>query len=416
MIDIAIIGGGAAGYYAAIQSALLHPHLSIAIFERGVLGLEKVKVSGGGRCNVTHNALVPEYLATHYPRGEKALLGPFYHHGPKEVIAFFKAQGVPLKVEPDGRMFPVANTSQAVIDCFVKLRESLGITLYAKTALKSLSSKAPFEWVLGSAAQSFKARTVLMATGSNPKILHLLDQLGHNIEKPVPSLFTFNIKDSRIAGLAGVSTPARVKLILAGVKEKKSLKAAGPLLITHWGMSGPAVLKISAWGARALAAVNYEFKIAVNFLPELTQDMVLEQLQKFKKIQPNKFICNWPAFKLPKRLWVSLVVFAGIPNTLVWAHLTKTQLLALSQALAESVFSVKGKSTFKEEFVTAGGVKLKEVSFKDLQSKKFPGLFFAGEILNIDAITGGFNFQNAWTTAYLAAQGMVAVCTQGQHK
>jgi len=408
MLDIAILGGGAAGYYAAIQTALLNPELKIAIIERGALGLDKVKVSGGGRCNVTHDAPAPAHLVTHYPRGEKALLGPLHHHGPREVIAFFEAQGVPLKVEADGRMFPEANSSQAIIDCFVSLRTSLGISLYSKTSVKNILQNKDQSWCLKTADQDIVARQLLIASGSNPKVLVLLEALGHQIEKLVPSLFTFNIKDARISNLAGVSTLASLRLIFPGQKEKKALKAAGPLLVTHWGMSGPAILKLSAWGARLLEEVQYKFQIAINFLPDSNTQGVLDKLYGFKKSNPKKLVLKSYNFDIPKRLWNSLVLASGVPLELEWAHMTKEQLVALAEELTNGVYDVNGKSTFKEEFVTAGGVKLKEVSFKDCQSKKYPGLYFAGEVLNIDAITGGFNFQNAWTTAFLAAQGMVA--------
>ncbi|MEJ6546871.1 MAG: NAD(P)/FAD-dependent oxidoreductase [Flavobacteriaceae bacterium] len=408
MLDIAILGGGAAGYYAAIQTALLNPELKIAIIERGALGLDKVKVSGGGRCNVTHDAPDPAHLVTHYPRGEKALLGPFHHHGPKEVIAFFEAQGVPLKVEADGRMFPEANSSQAIVDCFVSLRISLGISLYSKTSVKNILKDKDNSWCLKTADQDIVARQLLIASGSNPKVLGLLEALGHQIEKLVPSLFTFNIKDARISDLAGVSALASVRLILPGQKEKKTLKASGPLLVTHWGMSGPAILKLSAWGARLLEEVQYKFQISINFLPNSNTQQTLEMLYGFKKSNPKKLVLKSYDFDIPKRLWNSLVLAIGVPLQLEWAHMTKEQLVALAEALTNGMYEVNGKSTFKEEFVTAGGIKLKEVSFKDCQSKKHLGLYFAGEVLNIDAITGGFNFQNAWTTAFLAAQGMVA--------
>ena len=408
MLDVAIIGGGAAGYYAAIQTAMLNPSLRIALFEKGALGLEKVKISGGGRCNVTHDAMEPDYLVTHYPRGEKALLGPFHHYGPKEVIAFFESQGVPLKIESDGRMFPVANTSQAILDCFTSLREKLGITLYSKTAVKYIEPLNASGWNIITATETYCAKKVLMATGSSPKMIRMLQELGHGVEATVPSLFTFNIKDPRIEGLAGLSTPAVVHLKLPGIKQKKALHAKGPLLITHWGLSGPAILKLSAWGARLLYGLDYNFTISVNFLPEYKHAQeVLEALHTLKKKDSKKTLMKWVPFGLPKRLWQSLLMHIEIPSDIIWANMTKSQLQSLAEILSASDFEVKGKSTFKEEFVTAGGIKLKEVSFTDVQSKKFPGLYFAGELLNIDAITGGFNFQNAWTTAYLAAKGMV---------
>jgi len=336
------------------------------------------------------------------------LLGPFHHYGPKEVIAFFETQGVPLKIESDGRMFPVANTSQAILDCFTSLREKLGITLYSKTAVKSIEPLNASGWNIITATETYCAKKVLMATGSSPKMIRMLQELGHGVEATVPSLFTFNIKDPRIEGLAGLSTPAVVHLKLPGIKQKKALHAQGPLLITHWGLSGPAILKLSAWGARLLYGLDYNFTISVNFLPEYKHAQeVLEALHTLKKKDSKKTLMKWVPFGLPKRLWQSLLMHIEIPSDIIWANMTKSQLQSLAEILSASDFEVKGKSTFKEEFVTAGGIKLKEVSFTDVQSKKFPGLYFAGELLNIDAITGGFNFQNAWTTAYLAAKGMV---------
>ena len=407
MLDIAIVGGGAAGYFAAIQAALKQPGLQIAILERGTLGLDKVRVSGGGRCNVTHHALDPKHLSTHYPRGEKALLGPFHHYGPAEVIAFFEQQGVPLKIESDGRMFPVANSSEAIINCFVRLRESLGISLFDKCALKALAQNSDGSWLLHTANQEISAKKILLATGSNSKIFSMLSSLGHEMVPAVPSLFTFHISDPRLEGLAGLSTPALVRLRLPGEAAKKSLLTSGALLITHWGLSGPAILKLSAWGARVLAEAHYDFNIEINFLPQYSPTSILEQLFAHKKKQAKKKIYSSYDFELPKRLWQRLVAFSGISEDVEWAHITKDQLAALGKQLTQASLAVTGKSTFKEEFVTAGGVSLKEVSFKDLQSKLFPGLYFAGEILNIDAITGGFNFQSAWTTGFLAAQGMV---------
>jgi len=401
--DILVIGGGAAGFFTAINAAEMNPSKRIGLLERGKDVLTKVKISGGGRCNVTHAQYDPRELSKNYPRGEKELLGPFHSFMTGDTVAWFESKGVQLKTEADGRMFPVSDSSQTIIDCFLAETERLSIDVLLNNSVKSVS-KTDAVWSIETTAQVLEAKVLVVASGSNPKIWKLMEQLGHTIVLPVPSLFTFNIKDSRILDLPGVSTPASIKVL--NEKGKVELESDGPLLITHWGMSGPAILKLSAWGARILAPREYRFTIIVNWLPELSEDEVLEALVANKGEFSKQTILKYAHFGLPKRLWRNVVKAVGIDATETWAEITKRKLQNLAQQLTASYFEVNGKSTFKEEFVTAGGVDLKEVNFKTFESKKCPGLYFAGEVLNIDAITGGFNFQNAWTGAFMVAQAI----------
>ncbi|MFD1094893.1 BaiN/RdsA family NAD(P)/FAD-dependent oxidoreductase [Salegentibacter chungangensis] len=397
--DIIIIGGGAAGFFTAINAAEMKPGLKILILERGKEVLTKVRISGGGRCNVTHAEFVPKELTRNYPRGEKELRGPFHSFMTGDTIGWFADRGIELKTEEDGRMFPVSDSSETIINCFLSEAERLKIQVLKNHSVKKLG-KQENKWIVETSKGDFSAGKVMMATGSNPKIWKLLEGLGHSIVPAVPSLFTFNIKDVRIKGLAGISTYAEVK-----VKGEK-LESDGPLLITHWGLSGPGILKLSAWGARELFARNYQFQVEVNWLPGSDPEAMLENLKQLKLEQAKQKVAKYAHFELPKRLWQSLVRASAIKEDDIWADLTKAQLRNLSLQLTKAEFQVNGKSTFKEEFVTAGGVELKEVNFKTFESKLQPGLFLAGEVLNIDAITGGFNFQNAWTGGYLAAKAM----------
>ncbi|MBL4662948.1 MAG: NAD(P)/FAD-dependent oxidoreductase [Flavobacteriaceae bacterium] len=401
--DILIVGGGAAGFFTAINAAEMNPSLRIGLLERGKEVLTKVKISGGGRCNVTHAEYEPRELSKNYPRGEKELLGPFHSFMTGDTVAWFDSRGVELKTEEDGRMFPVSNSSQSIIDCFLAEIERLSIDVLMNNSVKQISKDGEI-WKVETTNQVLEASVLVIATGSNPKIWKLLEQLGHTIVPPVASLFTFNIKDVRILDLPGVSMLANIKIL--NDKHKVELESEGPLLITHWGMSGPAILKLSAWGARILAPRDYRFTIIVNWLLDLSEEEVLSQLMNKKGEFPKQTILKYTQFGLPKRLWQNMVKAVGIDATEIWAEITKKKLQNLAQQLTASYFEVNGKSTFKEEFVTAGGVDLKEVNFKTFESKKCQGLYFAGEVMNIDAITGGFNFQNAWTGGYMVAQAI----------
>ncbi|GGX22629.1 NAD(P)/FAD-dependent oxidoreductase [Aquimarina muelleri] len=399
--DVIIVGGGAAGFFTAINVAENNSKLKIAILERGKEVLSKVRVSGGGRCNVTHAEFIPNELSKNYPRGEKELKGPFHTFMTGDTMDWFDRRGVALKIEEDGRVFPVSDSSSTIIDCFLSEAKQLGIEILKNHAVKDFYLKDD-EWVLKTSQGNFVATKLMIATGSNPKIWKHLQDLGHEALNPVPSLFTFNSKDSRIKDLPGVVTNAAIK-----IKDSK-LSSDGPLLITHWGMSGPAILKLSAWGAIELHTKEYNFEIVINWLQYQTQQETLDMLGTLKATYPKQQIYTYAQFELPKRLWQSLVLASGIEKNTRWADANKTHLNALSQQLTQGMFKVKGKSTFKEEFVTAGGIDLKEVNFKTFESKKHKHLYFAGEVLNIDAITGGFNFQNAWTGAFIAAQAITS--------
>lgn len=401
--DVIIIGGGAAGFFTAINAAEKNPNLKIVILERGKDVLTKVKVSGGGRCNVTHAEFLPKELTQNYPRGEKELLGPFHTFMTGDTIAWFEKRGVELKIEEDGRMFPVSNSSQTIIDCFLSETKRLGVEVLLSQPVKEIQ-KNEGRYILTTSTDTFSAEKIVVTTGSNPKIWKLLKDLGHSIVPAVPSLFTFNIKDSRIADLPGLSTNASVKVL--DKNGKTVLESDGPLLITHWGMSGPAILKLSAWGARILEPIKYNFTIEVNWLNTLTEEDVLDSLKNLKILQGKQTIYKYAQFELPKRLWQSIVKAAGIAETLTWAEATRENFQNLANQLTAAIFEVNGKSTFKEEFVTAGGVDLKEVNFKTFESRVCKNLFFAGEVLDIDAITGGFNFQNAWTSGYIVSQNL----------
>lgn len=402
-LDIIIIGGGAAGFFTAINAAEKNPNLKIVILERGKDVLTKVKVSGGGRCNVTHAEFLPKELTQNYPRGEKELLGPFHTFMTGDTIAWFEKRGVELKIEEDGRMFPTSNSSQTIIDCFLSETKRLGVEVLLSQPVKEIQ-KNEGRYILTTSTDTFSAEKIVVTTGSNPKIWKLLKDLGHSIVPAVPSLFTFNIKDSRIADLPGLSTNASVKVL--DKNGKTVLESDGPLLITHWGMSGPAILKLSAWGARILEPIKYNFTIEVNWLNTLTEEDVLDSLKNLKILQGKQTIYKYAQFELPKRLWQSIVKAAGIAETLTWAEATRENFQNLANQLIAAIFEVNGKSTFKEEFVTAGGVDLKEVNFKTFESRICKNLFFAGEVLDIDAITGGFNFQNAWTGGYIVSQNL----------
>jgi predicted Rossmann fold flavoprotein len=420
VFDIVVIGGGASGFFSALNLAVSRPNLKIVILERGSNVLTKVKISGGGRCNVTHAEFIPQDLVLNYPRGEKELLGPFHSFMTGDTIGWFEERGVQLKIEEDGRMFPVSDSSQTIIDCFLAEAAKYNVKILKEHVVKEFAltrcspkgresrkldfakadSEKSYPWKVITSKGIFKSKYLIAATGSNPKMWNLLEKLGHTITPAVPSLFTFNIKDKRIEGLMGLSTEAAVEVV--GL----NLQSEGPLLITHWGMSGPGILKLSAWGARELNDRGYNFKVKVNWLLHVVKEEALDQLNDLKYKYGKQSPYSYAHFELPKRLWKKLLEASGIQEELNWGDVSKSMLEQLSKELTEGIFQVNGKSTFKEEFVTAGGVELKEVNFKTFESKVLPNLFLAGEVLNIDAITGGFNFQNAWTGGYHIAEAI----------
>ncbi|WP_134355991.1 BaiN/RdsA family NAD(P)/FAD-dependent oxidoreductase [Flavobacterium psychrophilum] len=408
--DIIIVGGGAAGFFAAINIVENSPKTKVCILERGQEVLTKVRISGGGRCNVTHACFVPNDLVKFYPRGEKELRGPFHQFCSGDTIDWFEKHGVELKIEDDGRMFPTSNSSQTIIDCFLTATKKLGIDVLTGQSVQSVFKSDAF-WKVETNHETFACKKIIMTTGSNPKIWDMLQNLGHSVVEPVPSLFTFNIKDTRIKDLMGLSALASVKVknSTRGKAEQSGakLEASGPLLITHWGMSGPGILRLSAWGARELANKKYQFAILVNWLNDKTVEEVATILRALKLEHSKKTVSKKSPFGIPNRLWESIVLASQIDVEVKWADLTKNQLANLTHQLTNAEFQVNGKSTFKEEFVTAGGIDLKEINFKTMESKILPNLYFAGEIVNIDAITGGFNFQNAWTSGFIVANSVL---------
>lgn len=400
--DVIVVGGGASGFFTAINLGEQRPDLRIAILERGKEVLSKVKISGGGRCNVTHACFVPNVLTKFYPRGERELRGPFNTYCTGDVMEWFDQRGVALKIEEDGRVFPESDSSQTIIDCFLEEADQLNVKIITQTIVQNVL-KEDDVWKIETTKDTYQCSQVIIAAGSNNKIWELCASLGHSIVAPVPSLFTFNTKDERLQDLMGVSAP------MVSLKVKGStLKANGPLLITHWGLSGPAILRLSAWGARELFEKSYQFDLVVNWTNDYVFDEVLEELMENKLEHPKKTIAKYPQYNLTHRLWQQLVKAANISETMIWADVPKKNVVKLAEQLTQCTFKINGKSTFKEEFVTAGGIELKEINFKTMESKVVENLYFTGEVLNIDAITGGFNFQNAWTTGYLAAQAIAS--------
>lgn len=401
--DAIVIGGGAAGFFAAIRCVEQNPNKRILILEKASQTLGKVLISGGGRCNVTHACFEPAKLITYYPRGGAELRGAFTRFQPQDTVAWFEERGVRIKTESDGRMFPVTDDSNTIANTLRFSAKQAGVRVELGTSVLGVekTSQGGFRLEVRREAgsQSIQTKKLLFATGGDRKSLDLIRKLGHTIADPVPSLFTFNIKDKRIDGLAGLSVD---DVIL----KMDSLTTRGPLLITHWGMSGPAVLRLSAWGARILFDKKYASTLTVNWLGNYKLDSTLEVLQRNKDWHENarKKVSAHSAFsQIPIRLWKQLVGFLGEKN---WADVSKAELRRLAEELTAGEFRIQGKGQFKEEFVTCGGVSLKEVDFKTMQSRVVDGLFFAGEVLDIDGITGGFNFQAAWTTGWLAGSAM----------
>jgi predicted Rossmann fold flavoprotein len=401
---IIIIGGGAAGFFAAITAAMTHSHASITLLEAGREFLTKVRISGGGRCNVTHHCFEPSQLVQYYPRGGKALRGAFSRFQPRDMIAWFKSRDVTLKTEADGRMFPITDDSATIANCLLETAKEYGVHLRPNSPVKLLQKTENQFWIELKNGEILKGDRVLIATGSNPMSYRWAKELGHQIQEPVPSLFTFNIKDSRLTDLAGIAVE-NVRVSLVSTDQKK-LEQMGPLLITHWGVSGPAILKLSAWGARLLHDQKYQMPLIINWLPNYNRETLQAILLETKQSQPRKQILNFSPVEIPKRLWQNLVKFIGLDSKIVWADLSKKSLNNFLIELLQGEYLIQGKGVFKEEFVTCGGVNLSEINFKTMESKKCPGLFFAGEVLDIDGVTGGFNFQSAWTTGWLAGQAM----------
>ena len=428
-----MIGGGAAGFFGAIATATANPNAQVTLLEAGRL-LAKVRISGGGRCNVTHACFDPALLVQHYPRGGKALRGPLSRFHARHTVDWFAEHGVRLKTEPDGRMFPITDSSATIVECLLEAARATGVKIRTGAAVTQISqrvgatlgvashtisvgtgntsaavlpvepvadSKSWFEIQLKSGEVVLSDR-ILLATGSSAQGYQLAQALGHQIKPPVPSLFTFNVPDERLQGLAGVATPVHLRLATAGDK----LEQTGPLVITHWGLSGPAVLKLSAWGARVLHDSHYQATLQINWLPQHNAETLRQELLQIKSNLSRRAITASCPVPLPRRLWQRLVTTVGILPEARWAELPNKTLNQLIQELTQGRYLLKGKGVFKEEFVTCGGINLKEVNFQTMESRCCPGLYFAGEILDIDGVTGGFNFQSAWTTGWLAGQAM----------
>lgn len=420
---VIVVGGGAAGFFAAIACAeKLGAAGLVTLYEATAHPLAKVRVSGGGRCNVTHACFEPPALVKNYPRGGRELLGAFHRWQPRDTVAWFAERGVETKTEADGRMFPVTDDSATIVGCLLRAAETAGVHVVTSMGVRKVEAVGgvlrappanqmaarrthgpPSFWLTLTDGSGVRCDRVLLATGGNKSSagLTIAQALGHTIEPPVPSLFTFHIDDARLIGLSGVAVENAVTAV-RGTK----LRESGPLLITHWGLSGPAVLKLSAWGARELAALHYEFPLAVNWAPPHTRESLGRELSAVRAANPRKQIATWSPLAMPQRLWERLVTSAGIGPATPWAQVGNAALGTLAAQLTAAEFKVVGKSMFKEEFVTCGGVRLSEVDFKTMESRICPGLHFAGEVLDIDGVTGGFNFQSGWTTGWLAGQAL----------
>ena len=399
---VIVAGGGAAGFFAAIACAEADRSARVFLYEATSHLLAKVRISGGGRCNVTHACFEPAELMRRYPRGGRALAGAFSRWSPRDTIAWFEARGVPLKTEEDGRMFPVTDNSQTIVDCLRGAAEKAGVQVVLNRGLKSAKTRIAGGFdVLLTTDETVSCERLLLATGGNRSNAGFVMSaaFGHAIEPPVPSLFTFHIDDERLKGLSGVSVEDATTAV-----KGSSLHERGPLLITQWGQSGPAILKLSAWGARELHDCNYIFSLRVNWAPKFNVETVRVSLESARNSNPRKQIGTWCPVGLPVRLWEKLLVAAGIRCESPWTSVGNPSLRALAAQICEGEFAVRGKSLFKDEFVTCGGVRLSEVDLKTMESRLVPGLYFAGEMLDIDGVTGGFNFQAAWTTGWLAGQ------------
>jgi predicted Rossmann fold flavoprotein len=400
--SIAIIGGGAAGFFAAVKAASMNPELTVTLLEQSSTLLGKVKISGGGRCNVTHACYDVRELVKFYPRGQKELLGPFSHFACEQTIEWFEHRGVQLKTEADGRIFPVTDDSQTIIDCLIKEAKQLGVHIISNAKVTRFIQQGNFTLFYND--QKLIADKVVVATGSSKYIWEQLEFLGHTIIPPVPSLFTFNINHPLIQGLSGIT----LKNISCNLSETTTT-TNGPVLITHSGLSGPAILKLSAFGVRILHDRNYVAELYLNWL-NMPIDKVLAVLKEQKQIQSKKQAGNFTPFDLPQRFWSNVLTVNGIRSEKNTADLSANELQNIAHTLTQSKLKLYSKNTNKDEFVTAGGIDLKEVNFKTMESKKIPDLYFAGEVLDIDAVTGGFNFQAAWTTGYIAGEHAASTC------
>ncbi len=402
--DLIVIGGGAAGFFGAITCAE-HSNSKVLILEKSSQFLQKVKISGGGRCNVTHDCMKPRELIKNYPRGEKSLMGSFSRFNVADTVEWFNSRGVELKTEEDGRMFPVTDSSQTIMNSLLNAAEAAGVETRTLEGVDWISKDADLFTLVTDLDNTLTASNILLATGGTRLAAgaKLASSLGHRLEPPVPSLFTFKIKDSRLTDLQGLSVePAEVKI------PSTKLSSSGPVLITHWGLSGPGILKISAWGARELSEKDYTFQISVNWIPNDDPDDIISDL---RTSAGKRQVSTYSPFRsIPKRLWHRFLKASSIPETTLWSQISKEQYQKLIYQLTESKFHVDGKSLNKDEFVTCGGVQLKEINLKTMESKLVEGVYFAGEVMNIDGITGGFNFQNAWTSGHSAGMSVAMKC------
>ena len=403
MFDLIVIGGGAAGFFGAIQAAEMNPQLRIIILEKTTKLLSKVRISGGGRCNVTHHCFEPTELSYHYPRGQKSLKSLFRKYQAKDIVSWFEAKGVKLKTEEDGRMFPVTDSSDTIIDCFLSLADLYNIRIETGTGVKSINPAVDGFEILIDGGGKFSGKKVLIALGGhpNPQSYECIKTTGHSITSLIPSLFTFNDSEKRFKDLMGVSVP-KGAVRIAGTK----LFQDGPVLITHWGLSGPAVIKLSAWAAEYLHEKRYEMTVLVSWIGEIQEETVRKELLDYKSANKKRKIHSHPLYELSQRLWLRLCELAEIEENKIWDELPQRNLNRLLELLIRCPFQIKGKTIFKEEFVTCGGVDLKEINLDSMESVKHKNLFFAGEVLHIDGETGGFNFQAAWTTAFVAAENI----------
>ena len=403
--DLIVIGGGAAGFFGAIQAAEMKPGIRVLILEKTSKLLSKVRVSGGGRCNVTHHCFNPFELAKHYPRGEKALKSQFKFFHAEHMVAWLESKGVGLKVERDGRMFPISNSSETIVNCFMTRAEQLAIKITLNKSVSGIENEENRFRVTCSDGEAYEAKKILIAIGGNVNMhaYNFIRALQHTIKDPIPSLFTFNDSEKRFKDLMGVSVPlAEIKI--AGTKFLQT----GPILITHWGLSGPAVIKLSAWAAEHLYQAHYEFTVLVSWIGPIKEIEIRTQLDDHKKMKGKQKVTSNPMFSLPQRLWQRLCELAEVEEPKVWSELSQKKINRLIEFLIRSPFIIKGKTTFKEEFVTCGGVELTDINLETMESKHVKNVFFAGEVLNIDGETGGFNFQSAWTTAFIAAKAITS--------